>query len=69
MREAWIQSRVFYGPGYADRAVRPTKLDPYKDYLQSRVAAAHPDWIPAAVLFEEIRSLGWGAFKLGDQGI
>ncbi len=46
-------------PKYSDRGVRPTKLDPYKDYLTSRVVAAHPDWIPAQVLFDEIRSFGY----------
>jgi transposase len=41
------------------RAAKPSKLDAYRDYLKSRVEAARPDWIPAAVLFDEIRALGY----------
>jgi transposase len=44
---------------YRQRAARGTKLDPYKAYLQSRVEAARPDWIPATVLLQEIRELGY----------
>ena len=47
-------------PQYPARAVRPTKLDPFRDYLKERVAAAHPQWIPATVLWREIRGLGYG---------
>jgi len=32
------------------RARKPTKLDDYRGYLQTRIAAARPDWIPASVL-------------------
>ena len=46
-------------PEPRQRARKPTKLDGYRGYLKSRVEAAHPDWIPATVLFEEIRSLGY----------
>src|SRR5690606_31618456 len=46
-------------PRYAARAPRPTKLDPYKDYLQERIAAARPRWIPATVLLREIQALGY----------
>lgn len=46
-------------PKYADRATRPAKLDPFKDYIRSRIEAAKPHWIPAAVLFREIRALGY----------
>ena len=41
------------------RAARPTKLDEYRDYLNARVDAARPDWIPATVLFDEILALGY----------
>lgn len=41
------------------RAAKPTKLDGYRGYLKSRVESAHPDWIPAAVLYEEIKALGY----------
>ena len=46
-------------PGYAQRVRRPSKLDAYKDYLHERIEAAHPDWIPASVLFDEITALGY----------
>lgn len=38
---------------------RVTKLDPFKDYLVGRLAAAAPDKIPATVLFAEIRARGY----------
>lgn len=34
-------------PIYPNRAARPTKLDPFKPYLQARIQAAKPHWIPA----------------------
>lgn len=46
-------------PIYPDRAPRPTKLDPYKAYIADRIEAAKPHWIPASVLFEEIRERGY----------
>ncbi len=46
-------------PEAQTRAAKPTKLDGYRAYLKSRVEAAHPDWIPATVLAEEIRALGY----------
>lgn len=46
-------------PVEAIRARKPTKLDGYRGYLQARIAAARPDWIPATVLFEEIRAMGY----------
>lgn len=52
-------------PTYPARAARPSKLDPFKPYLKERVAAAAPDWIPAAVLFREIQSQGYS----GGEGI
>jgi transposase len=44
---------------YGPRAPRPTKFGPYTDYLQQRMAAARPAWIPAAVLWREIREHGY----------
>ncbi|MCH8961612.1 MAG: IS21 family transposase [Bacteroidetes bacterium] len=41
------------------RSAKPTKLDGYRGYLPSRVEAAHPDWIPATVLFAEVAALGY----------
>jgi transposase len=46
-------------PGYGLRAARPTKLDPFKEYLQERMAAAAPHWIPATVLLREIQVQGY----------
>jgi len=46
-------------PRYAQRAARPEKLDPFKHYLQSRVEAARPHWIPATVLLREIQAQGY----------
>jgi transposase len=40
-------------------ARRAEKLDPFKPYIVGRVEAAAPDWIPAAVLFREIKARGY----------
>ncbi len=45
--------RTDTAPVFKPNPSRSSKLDPFKDYLQLRVAAAHPDWIPATVLFDE----------------
>jgi transposase len=42
-----------------EREARPSKLDPFKQYIDERVKAATPDWIPATVLLREIRALGY----------
>ena len=44
---------------YERKVVKPSKLAPFKAYLQSRIAAAHPDWIPAVVLYQEILEQGY----------
>ncbi|QOK83705.1 IS21 family transposase [Ralstonia solanacearum] len=44
---------------YKQREPRPTKLDPFKDYLLERVAAARPHWIPATVLLRELQDAGY----------
>ena len=46
-------------PQYAQRKASISKLDPFKAYIQSRIAAAYPDWIPASVLFHEIVAQGF----------
>lgn len=46
-------------PRYGPRPERGSKLDLYKGYLDSRVAAARPHWIPATVLAREIRERGY----------
>jgi transposase len=44
---------------YAPRKSRPTKLDPYVDYVRERLAAARPDVIPATVLLRELAERGY----------
>lgn len=44
---------------YKPRAPRPRKLDLYLEYLQERIEAAQPRWIPATVLLREIRERGY----------
>ena len=44
---------------YGPRQPRPTKLDDFKMYLRERIEAARPRWIPAVVLWREIRELGY----------
>ena len=51
--------RSVEAPVAATRARKGTKLDGYRGYLQTRIASARPDWIPATVLFEEIRAMGY----------
>lgn len=46
-------------PRYTPRSSRAIKLDPYKAYLQDRIDAARPRWIPATVLLREIRERGY----------
>lgn len=47
------------GTGQPNRTPRPSKLDPFKDYLNQRVEAARPKWIPATVLLRELRERGY----------
>ncbi|MGA9572893.1 MAG: IS21 family transposase [Lysobacterales bacterium] len=51
--------RTDTAPVFKPNPSRSSKLDPFKDYLQLRVAAAHPDWIPATVLFDELKARGF----------
>jgi transposase len=53
--------RYLRGQGlpHYEREARPSKLDPYKNYIDERVKAAAPDWIPATVLLRELRALGY----------
>lgn len=46
-------------PIYPQRTPRPTKLDPFKDHLNKRVAAAKLHRIPASVLFRDIQVMGY----------
>lgn len=52
-------------PEYKSRPSRYSKLDPFKGYIHQRINAAHPAWIPATVLFNEIRKEGYsGSLRL-----
>lgn len=46
-------------PHYSERPKRPSKLDPFKPYLNQRIENAAPDWIPGSVLFDEILAQGY----------
>src|SRR5262245_40649507 len=46
-------------PQYGPRPAQGSKLDPFKSYLEQRVKAAQPHWIPATVLAREIREQGF----------
>lgn len=46
-------------PAYQGRVCRQAKITPFAAYLQQRVAAAAPDWIPATVLWREIQQKGF----------
>ncbi len=46
-------------PRYERKAKLPSKLPPFETYLRERQAAAHPDWIPASVLYREIVAQGY----------
>jgi transposase len=44
---------------YGPRSHGPSKLDPYRKYLENRIKQAQPHVIPATVLFREIQDLGY----------
>jgi len=46
-------------PVYRRSVPRPSKLDPFKDYIQARVQAAAPAWIPGTVIYREILERGY----------
>lgn len=46
-------------PRYKRRAPRPTKLEPFHDYIHERIAAAAPQVIAAPALLRELRELGY----------
>jgi transposase len=46
-------------PTYERQKKRPSKIAAHADYLRERQAAAHPNWIPATVLFREIVVRGY----------
>lgn len=44
---------------YRSRPCVPSILENYKPYIKERIAAAAPKWIPASVLFREIKEQGY----------
>jgi transposase len=42
-------------PTYQERARRKSIVAPFAPYLQERINAAAPDWIPATVLWRGIQ--------------
>jgi len=46
-------------PRYKARAARPTKLDPFRDYICQRMQAAAPDCIAAPALLRELKAQGY----------
>jgi len=46
-------------PKYERQKKRPSKLSRYEGYLRERQASAHPQWIPATVLYREIAAQGY----------
>lgn len=46
-------------PRYERKVKRPSKLAAFEGYLRERQAAAHPNWIPASVLYREIVEQGY----------
>ncbi len=56
-----VRSHLAQGkqPRYQRQKKRATKLSTHETYLCERQAAAQPQWIPATVLFREIRALGY----------
>jgi transposase len=46
-------------PCYGPRAVRPSKLDPFRAYIRQRLRDAAPRRLPATVLLREIRERGY----------
>jgi transposase len=46
-------------PRYKRREPRPTKLEPFPDFIRERMAAAAPEEIAAPALLRELRDLGY----------
>lgn len=46
-------------PCYSARDKKPVKLDPYKAYITKRLKDARPHWVPAAVIYREIKTFGY----------
>ncbi|ADI39237.1 transposase [Waddlia chondrophila WSU 86-1044] len=46
-------------PKYHSNQKRPSKLDPFKAFLEKRIKNAGRHFIPATVLYREIKELGY----------
>jgi transposase len=46
-------------PAYSQRPEKESKLSLYQEYLKLRISQAKPAWIPATVLYMEIKSHGY----------
>lgn len=46
-------------PIYSKRAGKPLKLDPYKGYIAKRLKDVSPHWVPATVIYREIKEFGY----------
>jgi transposase len=46
-------------PVYRQREAESSMLDAFKPYIQERITAAKPYWIPATVLFREVQEQGF----------
>lgn len=46
-------------PRYKPREARPTKLEPFQDYILERMRAAAPEWIAAPALLRELQARGY----------
>ena len=60
----WTVRKYLRSPGlepdYGPRAVRASKLDPFKEYIRRRLRDSVPRRLPATVLMREIRERGYG---------
>ena len=55
----YLKDHAQQAPRYNNRPERISLLEPFKPYLQERIKAAHPQWIPATVLLREIQTQGY----------
>ena len=59
----WTVRKYLRSPGlepcYGPRAPKPSKLDPFKNYIRQRLRYAAPRRLPATVLLQEIRERGY----------
>ena len=46
-------------PNYNLSVKKGSYLDGFKDYINTRIQAAKPEWIPATVLLKEIQDKGY----------